>query len=88
MAVTFELPKDIELHLRHEIGDLSQAAKEATLIELYRQDRISHTDLSRALGLSRLEVEALLQKHHVYEDLPTAAEHVNALDRLRSAASK
>ncbi len=39
--ISFELPEDIEKHLRHELGDLSQAAKEAFLIQAYREARIS-----------------------------------------------
>jgi predicted HTH domain antitoxin len=88
MAVTFEFPKDIEHHLRREIGDLSQAAKEATLIDLYRQGKIGQSELSRALNLSRMEVEEVLQRHHVIEDLPTAAEYEIALDRIRTAETE
>lgn len=88
MAVTFELPNDIEQNLRQELGDLAQAAKEAALVELYRQGRISHHDLSRALGLTRLETEAVLKQHRVIEDLPTEAEHHAALHRLRATTDK
>ena len=88
MAVTFDLPQDIEESLRHELGDLSQAAKEAALVEMYRQGKIAHQDLSRALGVSRLEVEATLMKHGVTEDLPSEAEHDAALARLRSNPDK
>jgi predicted HTH domain antitoxin len=88
MAVSFELPNDIEQSLRHELGDLGQAAKEAALVELYRQGQISHHDLSRALGNSRLETEAVLKKHRVTEDLPTQMEHEAALKRLRAQSDK
>jgi predicted HTH domain antitoxin len=84
MAVVFELPEDIELHLRRELGDLAEAAKEAAVVELYRQGKISQPDLGRALGLSRLEVEALLKRRGVTEDLPTDAEYAVALARLEA----
>ena len=87
MAVTFDLPQDIEQSLRHKLGDLGQAAKEATLVELYRQGKIAHQDFSRALGVSRLEAEAVLKKHLVIEDLPTPSEHDAALARLRSTSA-
>ncbi len=45
MAVTLQLPPDIEQNLREELGDLGAAAKEAVLIELYRQGRLTHPDL-------------------------------------------
>ena len=82
MSVTFELPSDIEQGLRRAIGDLGQAAKEATLIELYRQQQINQNELARALGVSRLECESLLKKHLVTEDLMTEAEYDKALARL------
>jgi hypothetical protein len=88
MAVTFDLPSDIEQSLRHEFGDLAQAAKEAALVELYRQGRVTHQDLSRALELSRLEAEALLKRHGVTEDLPTEAEHEMAMARLRAVRDR
>jgi DNA-binding transcriptional ArsR family regulator len=83
MAVMFELPADIEKNLRSSLADLDRAAKEATLVDLYRRDEITAYDLSRALGLSRLQTEALLKKHNVTEDLPTADELDSALNRLR-----
>jgi uncharacterized protein UPF0175 len=85
MTVTFDLPYDLEQSLRRSLGDVGQAAKEAALVELYRQRHIAHRDLARALGRSRLEVEALLKHHGVVEDLPTEAEHDAALSRLESS---
>lgn len=83
MAITFELPHDLEKTLRQRLGDLDQAAKEAALIELYRQDKLTQYDLSQALGLSRLETETLLKKHNVTEDLPTPSEIERDVDTLR-----
>jgi len=82
MAVTFQLPLEIEDELRRELGDLDQAAKEAMLVELYRQDKLGHHQLSVALGLDRLETEVVLKKHNVVEDLPTDEEYNAALARL------
>jgi predicted HTH domain antitoxin len=87
MAITFELPQELERDLRRSLGDLDHAAKEATLVELYRRDQITAHELSRALGLSRLATEALLKKHNVTEDLPTTAELSEALDHLRRITS-
>ena len=50
MPVTFDLPEDIEQSLRHQLGDLDRAAKEAALVELYRQERLTHYQLAQALG--------------------------------------
>ena len=73
MAVTFQLPSDLEQGLRH---DLDAAAKEALLVTLYRQGRLSHFALSQALGLDRWETEDLLSKHHVTEDLGTLDDYL------------
>jgi hypothetical protein len=83
MSVTFELPAELERNLRAEVKDLDDLAREATLVGLYRQGRITHRDLSRALGTTRLETEAVLKRHNVTEDLPTEDDHQRALERLR-----
>ncbi|HTQ39421.1 MAG TPA: UPF0175 family protein [Pirellulales bacterium] len=84
-TVSFTLPESIEQQLRAQLGDLSAAAKEAALVELYRQDKLSHHELGVALGLSRFEVDGLLKRHHVTEDLMTIEEfnrQQETLDKL------
>jgi hypothetical protein len=83
MAVTIELPPDVEQRLRSEHPNLDAEVKEAMLVELYRQDRLSRYELSLALGISRLETDAVLKKHCVTEDLPTPEELEEDLRRLR-----
>lgn len=80
MSVTFELPSNIEQSLRHELGDLDRAAKEAALIELYRQRRISHAELAQSLGLSRDQTDGMLKTHGVTEDSPSMEEFEAELD--------
>ncbi|MGA2441544.1 MAG: UPF0175 family protein [Tepidisphaeraceae bacterium] len=82
MALTIQLPSELEEALRREFGDLDQAAKEALLVELYRQDKLTQYEVSQALGLERFETDALLKKHNVTEDLPTAEELAEDLRRL------
>jgi hypothetical protein len=74
MAVTIQLPADVEKRLRETSCDLDSEAKEAMLIELYRQDKLSRHELSTALGIGRIETDGLLKKHNVTEDLPAAEE--------------
>jgi hypothetical protein len=74
MALIVELPADVEKRLRAENPDLESEAKEAMLVELYRQDKLTRFELSQALGHSRFETDALLKKHKVTEDLPTLEE--------------
>ncbi|MEX2120144.1 MAG: UPF0175 family protein [Pirellulales bacterium] len=83
MTISFQLPDAIEMHLRQEVADLDAAAKEAALVELYRQHKLSHHQLATALGLDRFETEALLKQHHVTEDLVTPAEFSQQLAGLR-----
>lgn len=88
MALIVELPPEMEERLRAESPDLESEAKEAMLIELYRQDRLSHFELSQALGLDRFETDGLLKKHKVTEDLPTLEELEDDLQQLRRLLSK
>jgi predicted HTH domain antitoxin len=87
MAVNFQLPMDLEQTLRHDLKDLDAEAKEALLVALYRQGKLSHHALSEALGLDRFETEDVLRKHNVTEDLGTVEEHlaeVRSIEELRA----
>jgi hypothetical protein len=83
MALTIQLPSDIEQRLRADTPDLDAEAKEAMLVELYRQERLSRYELSLALGIDRFETDAVLKKHNVTEDLPTSEELADDLRRAR-----
>ena len=85
MSVTFELPREIEKSLREQLGDLDRAAKEALLVGLYRQQKLTHHQLSSALGLSRFETDGLLKRHEVFHDLTAedVARESEGLARLR-----
>lgn len=74
MAISFQLDPELEKRLRGQVGDLDRAAKEATLVNLYRREQMTHAELADALGLDRFETESLLGQYGVTEDLPTAAE--------------
>jgi predicted HTH domain antitoxin len=83
MAINIQLPSAIEEKLRLQLGDVAAAGKEAMLIELYRQGKISHAELAEGLGLSRYETDGVLRRHNVTEDLPNSAELAEQLARLR-----
>ena len=72
MAVTFELPAEVEKRLRAESADLDAEAREASALELFRRAKISHVELSQILGLDRYETDAYLIRHKVYEGSLTA----------------
>lgn len=65
MTIHFEIPAEIERALATSGPDLNAEAREAFLVSLYREDRITHHQLAEALGLSRLETEAVLKRHQV-----------------------
>lgn len=74
MSVCIDLPIQLEESLRRDIADLDQVAKESLLVDLYRQERITKHQLAEALGLDRFEVNTVLNRHNVTEDLPTLDE--------------
>ena len=88
MAVTIQLPPDVEQRLRADSPDLDVVAKEAMLIELYRREKVTHYELSQALGLDRFDTDAVLKKHGVAVDLPTPEEIEDDLRRLRQLVGK
>jgi hypothetical protein len=73
----------VEDDLRMQFADLVQTAKEAALVELYRQQKLSHGQFAESLGISRDEANAVLKRHNVTEDLPTVEEFNEQMGRLR-----
>lgn len=67
MAVTFQLPEDVERRLRERCADLDAEAREASALELFRRGKLTHFDLSEVVGLDRFETDAYLKRHNVYE---------------------
>ena len=84
MVIKVELPEAIEEKLRADFGDLAAAGKEAMLIELYRQRKISHGELAESLGLARYATDGVLKRHNVTEDLMTGAEFDEQTAGLRN----
>jgi predicted HTH domain antitoxin len=83
MTIHIQLPASLEQALARLGRDPVRELKEAALVELYRQLRISHGELAEGLGLSRSETDALLRRHNVTEDLLTSEELRDQVDRLR-----
>ena len=87
MAVSFQLPTELEHDLRSRLRNLDAEAKEALLVSRYRQGKLSHLALSKALNLDRFETEDVLRKHNVTEDLGTVEEYLSdaaGLAKLRA----
>jgi hypothetical protein len=84
MTITFELPQEIEREIRTNRADLSREAREVYLVELYRQDRITHHQLAQALGLTRIETDGVLKRYKVSPG-PTLEELRAEIGSLRDA---
>lgn len=84
MAVKIELPADIEENLRSASPNLEAELREAGAVELFRRGRLNHFQLSRALGLSRVETDALLKRHDIEEQSLTAADLASDRATLRT----
>ena len=66
MAISFELPPDLERDLEGMFENISQSAKEAFIIQGYQDRRFGMSTLRRLLGVStRWEAEQWLADHHV-----------------------
>jgi predicted HTH domain antitoxin len=67
MAVTIQLPPDVEQRLRAGTSDLDAEVREAAALELFRRGKLTHFELSRVLGLDRFETDAYLKRHNVFD---------------------
>jgi len=65
MTISFEIPQVIEQQIRTNGHDLNDRAREAFLVEMYRQHAISHRELGEALGLEQYETDGLLKRYDV-----------------------
>jgi hypothetical protein len=86
MPITIDLPPDLEASLRHGMNDLNASAKEAVLVDLYCRGALSQSQLARALGVTLMESDAVLKRHHVYYEMTAAdvAAESDSLRRLRN----
>ncbi|MFO0893224.1 MAG: UPF0175 family protein [Isosphaeraceae bacterium] len=69
MTISFEIPDEIEQALGGHGADLNGEAREAFLVELYRQERLTHRQLAEALGLGLDETDGVLKRHKVWLEL-------------------
>jgi hypothetical protein len=69
MTISFELPQNIEQQVRTNGADLSFKAREAFLVEMYREQKITQHQLGEALGLDDYETDGVLNRYGVGYDL-------------------
>lgn len=68
MHVTVEIPDEIARRLTEMGGDLSRRALEGFALEELRAGRITEPQLCEILGLERVEKDAFLKAHGIYEE--------------------
>ncbi|MEW6747251.1 MAG: UPF0175 family protein [Planctomycetota bacterium] len=89
MSISFELPKIFEDELRGRWGNLDEAARDALLIESYRQGMLSLGELSDLVGLgSRFDAEAWLRKRGVFWNYDIELSVTGTLGILDAAAER
>jgi hypothetical protein len=80
MEVILRIPDDVAERLAVAGGDVARLALEALALEGYREQALTLFQVSEMLGLSRVETEDFLGRHHV----PLAA--IGKADPDREAA--
>jgi predicted HTH domain antitoxin len=90
MSITFELPQDIEKDLRKLPGDLDQAAKEAFLVQSYREGRLSVGQIASVMGKGIIETQAWLGERGAFLNYSAAdlEEDRNTLATLLGDATR
>jgi hypothetical protein len=63
--ISFDIPQDLADALARFGPDISQTAKEALLVDLYRRRAITLRVLREVLGLGRLEADEVLARHDI-----------------------
>lgn len=86
MAISFDLPQALEQSLRAEGIDLNRDAKEAFLVDLYREGKLSVGQVADALGITTHEADDLLARHAALPGLrdEDVREEARSLDELLS----
>lgn len=83
MTINFDIPLSVEKAIARTGRAVATELKEAALVELYRQGKISHGEFADGLGVARSEADSVLKRHNVIEDLLTDSELANQVAKLR-----
>ena len=67
MAITVELPFELEKRLRARTPELSEDVRKVYAVELFRRGELPHFELSRMLGIDSFETDALLKRYQISE---------------------
>lgn len=76
MHITLDLPEDIAQELSAKWKDLPRAAIESLALEAYRSQALTSSQLRRLLGFeTRMQVDAFLKEHEIYDFTAVDFEH-------------
>ena len=84
MTLTIELPSNLD---EGSIRGLEKEAREAVAVRLYREQKLSHGQFAKFLGIARGEVDGVLGRHGAFDEF-TAEEiaiQAQTLRHLREA---
>ena len=65
MAVTIDLPPNVEARLRAELADLDEVAKLGFAVEAYRNAKLSLGQFAELLGISQYAADGILKERGV-----------------------
>jgi predicted HTH domain antitoxin len=74
LTVNLTLPPALEKRIRDEFVNLDKDVTEAYVLQLFREGRLSHFELSEVLHLDRFQTDAYLKQRGVFEGSPTMAD--------------
>lgn len=87
MTITIQLPPNLD---DASIRGLEQEAREAVAVRLYREQKLSHGELAKFLGIGRGQVDKILGRHGAFDEFTAdeIAAQAQSLERLRDASSR
>lgn len=87
MSLSVTIPPEVEAALRAAGLDPAAAFREAALVQFYCNDVISRPQLGALLGLGRIALDELLQRHNVFNVTMTHEELARELQSLDDEAA-
>jgi hypothetical protein len=86
MAVTVEIPTDLEAIISRNVGgDLNAYAREALAVQMYKDGNLTHGQLQSLLSVSSYQADVILKRHGGGDELTAdeLSEQVSASQAAR-----
>jgi predicted HTH domain antitoxin len=87
MTITIDLPPNLD---DDSIRRLEREAREAVAVRLYREQKLSHGQLAKFLGIGRGEVDEVLGRHGPFDEFSAdeIAQQAQSLKHLRESGQR